>query len=100
MTMTQTIHNKKTEIVFNKPSMYKVIFNNDNSTPMDFVIDLLTVIFRKTQEDATVITMAIHEEGKGVAGLYTHEIAEQKQNEAVYVSRTNGHPLSITLEAE
>jgi len=100
MTMTQTIQNKKTEIVINKPSMYKVIFNNDNSTPMDFVIDLLTVIFRKTKDDAVTITMAIHEEGKGVAGLYTYEIAEQKQNEAVYVSRTNGHPLNITLEAE
>lgn len=98
--MAQTLQNKRTDSIVKKPSLYKVVFNNDDSTPMEFVIDLLKQIFHKTHDDAVKVTVTIHEEGKGTAGLYTFEIAEQKQNEAVFVSRTNGHPLAITLEAE
>jgi ATP-dependent Clp protease adaptor protein ClpS len=98
--MAQTLQNKRTDSIVKKPSLYKVVFNNDDSTPMEFVIDLLKQIFHKSHEDAVKVTLAIHEDGKGTAGLYTFEIAEQKQNEAVFVSRTNGHPLAITLEIE
>jgi ATP-dependent Clp protease adaptor protein ClpS len=44
--------------------------------------------------------MEIHEQGKGIAGVYTFEVAEQKHQEAIYVARTNGHPLNINLESE
>lgn len=98
--MAQTLQNKRTDTVIKKPNLYKVVFNNDESTPMEFVIDLLKQIFHKTHNDAVKVTLTIHEEGKGTAGLYTFEIAEQKQQEAVFVSRSNGHPLAITLEAE
>ena len=83
-----------------KPSMYKVIFNNDDSTPMNFVIDLLKVVFHHDDDRATKTTLEIHEQGKGVAGIYTFEVAEQKHNEAVYIARNNGHPLSINIESE
>lgn len=99
-TMAEAKQNTTSDVIIKRPSLYKVVFNNDDSTPMDFVIDLLKAIFHKSHEDAVKITLSIHEEGKGAAGVYTYEIAEQKQNEAVYVSRTNGHPLNITLEAE
>jgi len=99
-TMAQTIQNKKTEQVLKKPSLFKVVLNNDDSTPMEFVIDLLKEIFHKNHDDAVNITLSIHEKGKGTAGIYTYEIAEQKQNEAIFVSRSNGHALAITLEEE
>lgn len=83
-----------------KPNMYKVIFNNDDSTPMNFVIDLLKVVFHHNDERATQTTLEIHEQGKGIAGVYTFEIAEQKHNEAVYIARNNGHSLSINIESE
>ena len=83
-----------------KPSMYKVIFNNDDSTPMNFVIDLLKVVFHHDDDRATKTTLEIHEQGQGVAGIYTFEVAEQKHNEAVYIARNNGHPLSINIESE
>lgn len=99
-TMAETKQSNKTNTVIKKPNLYKVVLNNDEVTPMDFVVELLKGIFHKSHDDALKITMNIHEEGKGAAGIYTFEIAEQKQNEAVYISRTNGHPLNITLEAE
>jgi len=91
---------QSTKIVITKPNMYKVIFNNDNSTPADFVKEVLKAIFHHDDARAESITTEIHEQGKGIAGVYTFEVAEQKHQEATYVARTNGHPLNINLESE
>lgn len=97
---TETSQTNKQDVVIKKPSMYKVIFNNDDSTPADFVKELLKMVFHHSDERANELTMEIHTQGRGVAGIYTYEIAEQKHNEAVYVARTNGHPLNINVESE
>jgi len=91
---------QSTKIVITKPNMYKVIFNNDNATPSDFVKEVLKAIFHHDDARAESITTEIHEQGKGIAGVYTFEVAEQKHQEATYVARTNGHPLNINLESE
>ena len=100
MTLMATETSQSTKIVIKKPNLYKVIFNNDDATPADFVKDLLKAIFHHDDARAEDITMEIHENGKGVAGIYTFEVAEQKHQEATYVARTNGHPLNINLESE
>jgi len=97
---TETTQATKNEVVIKKPSMFKVIFNNDNVTPMEFVKDLLKVVFKHSDEQALNLTMEIHNNGKGVAGVYTFEIAEQKHNEAVLIARTHGHPLNINIESD
>jgi ATP-dependent Clp protease adaptor protein ClpS len=83
-----------------RPNMYRVVFSNDDATPMDFVINLLKSVFHHDDERATKTTVEIHESGKGIAGVYTFEVAEQKHSEAVYIARSNGHPLNINLESE
>ena len=83
-----------------EPKKYKVIMLNDDKTPMDWVIGLLTVIFKHSQETAEKITLTIHNEGAGIVGVYTYEIAEQKTNEAITASRENGFPLAIKMERE
>jgi ATP-dependent Clp protease adaptor protein ClpS len=83
-----------------EPKRWKVVFLNDDYTPMDFVIGILTEIFKHSQETATNITMQIHNEGSGIAGVYTFEIAEVKAVEATAVSRSSGFPLQIKLEEE
>ena len=83
-----------------EPKKYKVIMLNDDKTPMDWVIGLLTVIFKHSQETAEKITLTIHNEGAGIVGVYTYEIAEQKNNEAITASRENGFPLAIKMERE
>ena len=91
---------QSTKIVIKKPNLYKVVFNNDDATPAEFVKDVLKAIFHHNEERAENITAEIHAHGKGVAGVYTFEVAEQKHQEAIYVARTNGHPLNINLESE
>ncbi len=82
------------------PKNYKVIMLNDDTTPMEFVISILTLIFKHTEETAKKIMLTIHEEGSAVVGIYTYEIAEQKALEATTLSRDNGFPLQLRLEQE
>ena len=81
-----------------KPKKYSVILYNDDKTPMEFVIDLLKEVFGHAEDTAKEITLKIHEDGKGVAGVYYFEIAEQKVAESISVSRGAGFPLALDLE--
>ena len=83
-----------------EPKRWKVVLLNDDTTPMDFVISVLTEIFKHTQETAKEITLEIHSTGSGIAGVYSFEIAEVKAVEATQQARTNGFPLQIKLEEE
>jgi ATP-dependent Clp protease adaptor protein ClpS len=82
------------------PSLFKVVFHNDDKTPMDLVIHLLQKIFKHSETAAKEITMEIHNTGAGIAGVYTYEIAEQKGIDATFIARENGAPLQITVERD
>ena len=90
----------KEKIRVQKPKKYKVVFHNDDYTPMDFVVILLAQVFRKSMDDAFNIMMAVHEKGKGIAGVYSKEIAETKSTKANEVSKASGFPLLTTIEPE
>lgn len=83
-----------------EPSKYKVLILNDDHTPMDWVIDVLTTVFKHSETTAKELTMKIHNEGSAVVGIYTYEIAEQKTVESVNASRERGFPLQLTMEEE
>jgi ATP-dependent Clp protease adaptor protein ClpS len=83
-----------------EPKRWKVILLNDESTPMEFVIGLLTETFKHTQETAKTITLEIHTSGSGIAGVFSFEIAEAKAVESTQLARTNGFPLQVKMEEE
>lgn len=83
-----------------EPSKYHVIMLNDDSTPMEWVIDILMSIFKHSQKSAESLTLEIHNEGSAVVGTYIHEIAEQKSVETITASRNNGFPLQVKIEEE
>jgi ATP-dependent Clp protease adaptor protein ClpS len=95
-TSTQAKTTVNTKITF--PPRYKVIIFNDNHTPMEFVIKLLIEVFNKNIDQASEITQAIHTKGRGVAGIYNYELAEQKLTESQIICQYNGHPLRVDLE--
>ena len=100
MTSTDIQLDEKIKIRATEPRRWKVIFLNDDSTPMEFVVALLMEIFRHTAESANDIMLQVHETGSGVAGVYSFEIAEAKAVEATNQARTNGYALQIKLEEE
>ncbi len=80
------------------PSMYKVILNNDDYTPMEFVIDVLQKFFSYDIECATQIMLNVHYQGRAICGVFTAEVAETKVALINHYSRQNEHPLLCTLE--
>ncbi|MGL4475858.1 MAG: ATP-dependent Clp protease adapter ClpS [Shewanella sp.] len=80
------------------PSMYLVILNNDDYTPMDFVIEVLKLFFNLTDEKATDIMLTVHHQGKAVCGMYPFDIAETKVMQVNQFARENDHPLLCSFE--
>lgn len=81
-----------------RPSMWNVVFYNDDFTPMGFVEFVLRTVFHISELDALALTLAVHTKGKGIAGIYTFEIAEQKQCEVLLLAKIEEHPLRVEVE--
>lgn len=81
-----------------KPPMFKVMLLNDDFTPMDFVVDILTDFFNMDEERATQVMMEVHVKGKGVCGTYTRDVAETKVLIVNNYSRAHQHPLVCAME--
>lgn len=83
-----------------KPKMYKVLLHNDDFTSMEFVVLILQTVFNKTPDVAYTIMMAVHQQGLGVAGVYTYEVAEAKVRKVTQMAQAQEFPLLVTLEEE
>lgn len=83
-----------------RPRKYVVMLHNDDYTTMEFVIFILKSVFGKSQEEAMGVMLKVHNDGQGVCGVYTFEIAETKMKKVVQEAKTNGHPLLCTIEPE
>lgn len=83
-----------------RPSMWKVVFLNDDYTPMNFVVAVLVMYFHKTEAEAADIMLEIHNKGKGIAGVFTYEVAEHKLNEVMAAARENELPLRVMIEED
>ena len=97
--MTEDIQTlTKEKIKLEEPSMYDVIFLNDNITTTEFVVRVLKQIFSKTQEQAESIMKYIDEKGEGIVGSFVHEVAEQKGIETTLLARQEGYPLQVKVK--
>lgn len=83
-----------------KPPLFKVILNNDDYTPMEFVIHVLQKFFRKNETEAVQIMLLVHKTGKGIAGVFPFSVAETKVKQVNDFSKHHGFPLLTTLERE
>ncbi len=81
-----------------RPAMYKVLLLNDDFTPMDFVVEILTEFFNMSEERATQVMLQVHTQGMGVCGTYTKDVAETKVYIVNDYSREHHHPLMCTME--
>jgi ATP-dependent Clp protease adaptor protein ClpS len=94
--------NTETEVVtktkLKPPSLYDVVFFNDNKTHYEFVVLILMHIFGKSYDDATELTTRIHSKGRESVATYSYEIASTKRDECIATARANGHPLRVEIE--
>lgn len=82
------------------PPLYRVLLLNDDFTPMDFVVNVLEQIFYMGHEQATLVMLKVHNEGRGLCGVYPRDIAESKVNQVVGFARHHQHPLQCVLEED
>ena len=97
---TKKDHNVQLKDRVQRPRKYKVIVHNDDFTPMEFVTDVLEQFFNLSPAAATRVMLTIHNEGIGVAGIYSREVAETKKERVIQRAREYGFPLLLTTEPE
>ena len=83
-----------------EPRQYKVIFHNDDFTTMEFVTDVLRIVFNKVADEAVSLMMKVHREGQAIVGVYSYDVAMTKASQATAMARREGFPLKITCERD
>jgi ATP-dependent Clp protease adaptor protein ClpS len=97
---TEVIKKESVKSRIKEPSKFNVVILNDDYTPMDFVVAILITVFKHQEAQAIKLMKKIHNEGSAVAGVYSHEIAEQKYIEATAITKEHNYPLQIKVESE
>lgn len=90
----------KTRPKTKRPTLYKVLLLNDDYTPMEFVVLVLERFFNKDREEAMRIMLHVHQNGVGMCGVYTYEVAETKVTHVMDFARKHQHPLQCVMEKE
>jgi ATP-dependent Clp protease adaptor protein ClpS len=86
------------DTVLQEPKMYRVILHNDHYTTMDFVVEVLMIVFHKVAAEATKIMLDVHKKGVGVCGVYTYDIASTKVSVVHNMAKRREFPLKCSLE--
>lgn len=95
---TDIITQEKVEL--KKPKLYKVILLNDDYTPMEYVVKLIRIVFRKSESEAVNIMLMVHKKGSGICGIFTKEVAETKVETVLQMAKGDQHPLKCIMEAD
>ena len=86
------------ELKLERPRMWRVLLHNDDYTTQDFVVWVLETVFHKPQGEAFTIMMSVHRTGMGVAGVFTHDVAETKLKVTKQLAEEHEFPLLVTME--
>jgi ATP-dependent Clp protease adaptor protein ClpS len=83
-----------------RPRLWRVLLHNDDYTTQDFVVWVLETVFHKPSGEAFTIMLSVHRSGLGVAGIYTHDVAETKLKTTKNLAEQHEFPLLVTMEPE
>ena len=83
-----------------KARRYQVVFHNDDYTTKWFVVHVLEQFFHMSEASAHAFMILVHTHGRGVAGVYSKDIAETKAEQVHQHAREYGMPLRLTVEPE
>ncbi|MBI5366684.1 MAG: ATP-dependent Clp protease adaptor ClpS [Planctomycetes bacterium] len=78
--------------------LYRVLIHNDDVTPMDLVVQVLTQFFRKAQAEAVEIMLTAHLSGVALVAVLPLEEAEFRVDQAHSYARARNYPLTFTYE--
>lgn len=99
-TLEETFTRPKAEPRLQRPRLWRVLLHNDDYTTQDFVVWILESVFRKPRGEAFTIMMSVHRSGMGIAGIFTHDVAETKVKTTKQLAEEHEFPLLVTMEPE
>jgi len=88
----------KTKTKVKEPKLYKVVMHNDNYTTMNFVVEVIRIVFHKPAAEATRIMLEVHNKGRAIVGIYPYDIAITKIDQVHQLAKENGYPLRCSCE--
>ena len=91
---------ERTNLGLKEPDMYRVIMHNDDFTTMEFVVEMLRVVFFKDAATAETLMLKVHNEGQAQIGIYTYDMAVSKCQKAMRMAREQGFPFRLTYEPD
>lgn len=94
----QTELGYKEKVKVKEPNLYKVVMHNDNVTTMEFVVELLMTLFKKSENEAVKLMLTIHNSGLAEVGVYPSDVAKSLCATAISIARKNNFPLLVTVE--
>lgn len=97
---SEVVTESRTEKRLKKPPLYRVVLHNDNYTTREFVVAVLQEVFHKSETDAVAIMLHVHFNGIGIAGVYSHDVAQTKVRTVEKLARENEFPLRVSMEPE
>jgi ATP-dependent Clp protease adaptor protein ClpS len=95
-----TLTESREDVRVERPRMWRVLLLNDDYTTQEFVVAVLETVFRKPQAEAFAIMLSVHRSGVGLAGVYTHDVAETKMQRTQRLAEEQEFPLLVTIEPE
>jgi ATP-dependent Clp protease adaptor protein ClpS len=99
-TRETTLTESRSAVKLEPPRMWRVLLHNDDYTTQDFVVWVLETVFQKARPEALSIMLSVHRSGLGVAGIYTHDVAETKMRTTKQLAEEQEFPLLVTIEPE
>jgi ATP-dependent Clp protease adaptor protein ClpS len=95
-----TLAESRSDQKLEQPRMWRVLLHNDDYTTQDFVVWILETVFHKATAEAFDIMLSVHRSGMGIAGVYTHDVAETKLKTTRQLAEEHEFPLLVTMEPE
>ena len=95
-----TLTESRSDQQLEHPRLWRVLLHNDDYTTQDFVVWVLESIFNKQTAEAFAIMLSVHRSGLGLAGVYTHDVAETKLKATRQAAEEHEFPLLVTMEPE
>ena len=95
-----TLTDSRSDQQLARPRLWRVLLHNDDYTTQDFVVWVLQAIFNKPRPEAFSIMLSVHRSGQGLAGVYTHDVAETKLKATRQAAEEHEFPLLVTMEPE
>lgn len=89
---------ERTRSKIEEPKRYRVIMHNDDFTTMEFVVEILMDIFRKSEAEAEQLMLFVHQNGKAIVGVYPYDIAKTKVAQSMARAKDAGFPFRVTME--